>query len=174
MTTSVLILCLKVFFVRILDVSLATIRTIVMIKGKKAVAAMIGFIEIFVWFVIVREALNTPETSLWIAVFYAGGFATGTYIGSILSDKLVKGNLAVQVITSNKDDKVIDELRNMGYGISVIDVKGRDIKVEKYMLFIEIDKRNLKHLKTNIKRLDPGAFIVVNETKFVQDGYFEK
>ena len=171
---SILILCLKIFFVRILDVSLGTIRTIVTIKDKKLVASIIGFIEVFVWFVIVKEALNTDETSIFIAIFYAGGFATGTYIGSFLSDKLVSGNLAVQVITSRKDDKVIDQLRNMGYGISVIDVKGKDIKVEKYMLFIEIDKKNMKHLRTNIKRLDPNAFIVANETKFVQDGYFEK
>ncbi len=168
------LLCLKVFFVRILDVSLGTIRTIVTIKGQRIVASLIGFVEVFVWFVIVNEALNTSETSIWIAVFYAGGFATGTYIGSFLSDIFIQGNLGVQVITSRKDNKVIEKLRNMGYGVSVIDVKGRDVKTEKYMLFIEIDKKHLKHLKQNIKKLDNDAFIVVNETKFVQNGYFEK
>lgn len=174
MTLSILILCIKIFCVRILDVSLGTVRSIVTVKGRSFLAALIGFIEVFVWFVIVKEALNTDETSLWIAIFYAGGFATGTYIGGILSDKFIKGNLAVQVITSSRDDKIIERLRNMGYAISVLDVKGKDIDKQKYMLFIEIDKKHLNHLKENIKNLDEKAFIVVNETKYVQDGYFGK
>lgn len=171
MSVSILLLCIKIFFVRILDVSLGTVRTIVTIKGRNKLAALIGFIEVFVWFVVVKEALNTDETSIFIAIFYASGFAAGTYIGSILSDKFVSGNLLVQVII-NKNDKLVDEIRNLGYGVSVMDVKGK--KSSKYMLFIEIDKKSLSHLKRNIKELDSSAFIVVGETKFVHNGYFEK
>ncbi len=174
MSIPILVLCIKIFFVRVMDVSLGTVRSIVVIKGKSLLAALIGFIEVFIWFVIVKEALNTDETSIFVALFYAGGYATGTFIGSILSKKLIKGNLAVQVITSNKDDIMVEKLRNMGYAVSVLDVKGKDKDKPKYMLFIEIDKKNLNHLKENIKSLDEKAFIVVNETKFVQDGYFGK
>ena len=63
-----LLLCVKIFFIRILDVSLGTVRTIVTIKGKTALASIIGFVEVFVWFVIVKEALNTPETSIFVAI----------------------------------------------------------------------------------------------------------
>lgn len=167
-------LCLKIFFVRILDVSLGTIRSIVTIKGKIMVASIIGFVEIFVWFVIVKEALNTESTSIFIAIAYALGFATGTYIGGLISDRFIKVKLGVQAILSSKDDKLVAEIRKEGYAVSVLDVKGKDVNDSKYMLFIEIDNNRLEHLKQLIHSLDKKAFIVVNETKYVHNGYFAK
>lgn len=168
-----LILCIKVFFVRIMDVSLGTMRTIVMVKGKAIVASCIGFFEVLIWFLVVREALNTDLNSIWIAVSYAGGFATGTFIGSILSSKFIKGNFGVQVILSDASDKIVNTIRKEGYAVSVIDVKGQEQDKEKYMLFIEIDKKRFNHLRNLIKDLDDKAFIVVNETRMVQNGYFK-
>lgn len=167
------LLCLKIFFVRIIDVSLGTVRTLITVKGRTLLASMVGFIEVFVWFVIVKEALNTTETSLWIAIAYSLGFATGTYIGGYLSDRFIKGNFGVQVVTSNNNHKLIDVLRKEGYAVSVIDVKGQDKANEKYMLFIEIQKNNFEHLKRLIHSVDKKAFIVVNETKYVQNGYIK-
>lgn len=167
-----LFLCIKIFCVRIIDVSLGTCRTIVTVKGNKLLAAIIGFFEIFVWFIIVREALNTDETSIFVALSYAGGYATGTYIGGWLSSILIKGNFGVQVITSSKNDAMVDILRQNGYAVSVINVEGQDKKNERYMLFIEIDKNKFKKLKKLIKTLDEKAFIVVNETREVENGYF--
>ena len=80
-----LLLCIKIFCVRIMDVSLGTMRMIVTVKGKAIIASLIGFVEVFIWFVIVKEALNTDSTSLWVAASYAGGYATGTFVGSMLS-----------------------------------------------------------------------------------------
>ena len=168
-----LLLCIKIFCVRILDVSLGTVRTIITVKGRNLLASMVGFIEVFIWFLIVREALNTDNTSIFIAISYSLGFAAGTYIGGVLSDKFISGTLGVQVVTSKKDDNMIKVLRSEGYGVSVVDVKGKDDAQEKYMLFIEIDKKNISHLKNIIKSLDSKSFIVVNETKYVQNGYFK-
>lgn len=170
---NILILCLKIFFVRIIDVSLGTVRTIITVKGRRVVASMVGFVEVFVWFLIVREALNTDEVSIWIAVSYSLGFATGTYIGSILSDIFISGTLGVQVVTSNSDDNIINILRKNGYALTVLPVEGMNDDNSKYMLFIEIDKKHFNDLKRLIKSLDEKAFIVVNETKFVQNGYFK-
>ena len=144
-----------------------------MVKGKTKLASLIGFIEVLIWFLVVKEALNTDINSIWIAVSYAGGFATGTFIGGFLSNKFIKGNFGVQVILSKNDNKVVNTLREEGYAVSVIDVKGQDEVNEKYMLFIEIDKRNFEHLRGLIKKLDPTAFIVVNETRMVQNGYIK-
>ena len=168
-----LLLCIKIFIVRIIDVSLGTIRTIFSVKGQNLIASLIGFVEITVWFLIVREALNTDSNGFWITLSYAGGFSTGTYIGGILSNKFINGNLGVQVITEGKDSKMINTLRKEGYAVSVIDVKGQDNK-GKYMLFIEINNKNFDHLKDIVKSIYEKAFIVVNETKFVQNGYLKK
>lgn len=163
---------LKNFFVRIIDVSLGTVRTLITVKGRTLLASMVGFVEVFVWFVIVKEALNTTETSLWVAIAYSLGFATGTYIGGYLSDRFIKGNFSVQVVTSGQNNQLLEMIRKEGYGVSVIDVKGQDHTKEKYMLFIEI-KNNFEHLKKLIHSVDPKAFIVVNETKYVQNGYIK-
>ena len=64
------ILCIKIFFVRILDVSLGTLRTMITVKGKMFYASLIGFVEILIWFLIVREALNTDNTSIFVALSY--------------------------------------------------------------------------------------------------------
>lgn len=164
-----LLLCLKIFFVRILDVSMGTLRTVITVKGKTLYASLVGFVEVFIWFLVVKEALNTDETSIWIAVAYSLGFATGTYIGGILSKKLIDGNLSVQVITSNLS--MVDTLRNEGYGVTVMDVEGKDKEVDKYMLFIQINKKSMPHLQKTIKNIDNSAFIVVNETKFIENGF---
>ena len=129
------LLCLKIFSARILDVSLGTVRTVFTVKGKSLISALIGFIEVFIWFLIAREALSTNEVNMFIAVSYSLGYATGTYIGSILSKILIKGNLNVQVITNNHI--LIDKLRKEGFAVSVIDIKGMDSN--KYMLVIGIN-----------------------------------
>jgi uncharacterized protein YebE (UPF0316 family) len=142
------------------------------IKGKKLIAATVGFVEVLIWFLIVREALNTDITSLWVAISYAGGFATGTVFGGILSDKFISGNLTVQVILSDRNDEIVTFIRKAGYAVSVIDVRGQDEERPKYMLLMEINKKRINQLKTLIKSLDEKAFIIINETKLVQNGYF--
>ena len=165
------LLCLKIFFARILDVSLGTLRTMITVKGKILYASLVGFFEVLIWFIIVKEALNTDETSIWIAIFYALGFATGTYIGGVLSQKFISGNLNVQIITDSAYPKMVDKLRNEGYGVTVIDVEGKNKDQEKYMLFIEINNKKFNHLRKIIRNIDKDAFVVVNETKYVFNGF---
>ena len=166
-----LFLCLKIFFVRIIDVSLRTVRTIFSVKGKNLIASLIGFAEITVWFLVVKEALNTDENSLWIVFSYASGFSTGTYIGGIISNKFIKSNLGVQVITNNNN--IINILRDNGFGVSVIDIKGKKDE-KKYMLYISITNKNYTELEKIIKSYDEKAFIVVNEIKNIENGFIKK
>ena len=167
-----LIICLEVFFARIGDVTLATIRTIMTVKGRKGIASILGFCELFIWFLVVRTALNVDSDSLWICFAYAGGYAAGTFLGGTLASVFIKGNLTIQVITSLRNDETIETIRSNGYAVSVIDVKGQNDTL-KYMLYVEIDKKKLTEFKKLIKSLDDKAFIVVNETKLVENGFFK-
>lgn len=164
------LMCLKIFFARLIDVSLGTFRTINTVKGRDLVAALIGIVEITVWFLVVKEALNTDNNSFWIVASYALGFSVGTYIGGKISKIFIKSNLEVQVILSNKDDNVVEKIRKNGYGVTAIEVKGT--KDTKYMLYIQIRNNSLEKLKNIVRKLDSKAFIVVNETKYVENGYF--
>lgn len=164
------LLCLKIFCVRIMDVSLGTARTIITVKGKSLLASTIGFFEVFIWFIIVREALNTDETSILIAISYSLGFAVGTFVGSKLSNKFIQGNLNIQVITRKKE--IAKDIRKEGYGVSILNVTGQE-ENEKYMLLIEINNNKMTELNSLIRKLDKDAFLMVTETKLVQNGYFK-
>jgi len=176
MSSALIILCLEVFICRIVDVTLGTIRSIINVKGRATIAAIIGFFETLIWFLIVREALtfDTESGKIYIAIAYSLGFAAGTFIGGKLAEKFVSSNVDVQVVTSSKNDSMIEEIRDAGYAITVIDVNNSRFGKKKYMLFSEIKTSQLKDFKSLIYSLDKKAFVMVRETKFVYNGFFKK
>lgn len=166
-----LLLCIKIFFVRILDVSLGTVRTMFTVKSKNILASLVGFVEVLVWFLIVKEALTSNENGIYIAVAYSLGFATGTYVGGILAGTLINGNITIQVFTDYpKLEKII---RDNGYAVSTIECKGYEKEISKQMLYINVNKKKENELKNIIQKNDKDAFVVVNETRYVENGYFK-
>ena len=172
--SALLLMCVKIFFSRILDVSLGTVRMVLTVKEKHLFAALCGFLEVGIWFLIVREALDAAGSSLLIVTAYAGGFAAGTYLGGLLADKLISGYVEVRVITTGKDRELIRAIREAGYGMSVVSAAGSELTDEKYMLIIQIAKRQTGALKALVQQYDPAAFLVVDETKLVWGGFFKK
>lgn len=165
------LLCIKIFFVRIMDVSLGTIRAVMTVKEKNLTATLIGFFEVTIWFLVVKDALNSDSNSLWIVFSYAGGFATGTYIGGIIAKKFIRGKLGIQIIIHEEGVALIDALRENQYAVSVLNAKGSSGD-NKLLLFLEIDSNHLEELQKLVRSYDEKAFVVVNETKLVQNGYF--
>lgn len=150
--------------------SLGTVRTIMTVRGNRIVAAIIGFIEVMIWFLIVREALNTDETSIFIAISFAGGYATGTFFGGLVVKLFIPTNLIVQVITSKRDNSLLQAISNAGFSMTVADVYGREHSSERYMLIIYIDGKYLKNLKQLINEFDKSAFISISEGKTALNG----
>ena len=172
--SELLLLCLKVFFCRILDVSIGTVRTIQVVKGNRFLAALLGFAEVFLWFTVVREALRSDMGGIPIALSYAGGYATGTFIGCLLSDRFINRKLTMLVVTGSRDPAVLHAIREAGYGLSAVDVLPSEFSGGRFLLLIEVDGRQLKKLRALISQLDEQAFITVNESKRVYNGYFAR
>lgn len=168
-----LLLCIKIFFARLLDVSLATFRTMVLVKGQKLLPAILGFFEVLVWLMVVEETLKTEVDSLWVPVSYAAGYAIGSLIGTWISNKFVKSMCAVQVITDKNNTKLINAIKKAGYGISIIALKKESKEEKKEMLFIEVNNSSVKSLKSLINKHDKNAFVVVSDSKFVVNGYIK-
>lgn len=168
----ILSICLIIFFARIVDVSLSTIVTVLTVKSKRVLATILGFIDVIIWFLVVREALTTNIKSIWIAISYAAGYAIGTFIGTTLSNKLINGKVSMQVILDEKNEEKINEIRDKGFAVSQVNCTGKD-NTNKLMLFIELDKKHLDDLKNIINKIDENAFMVINETKYVVNGFFK-
>lgn len=163
------LLCLKIFVARIFDVSLGTARMILVIKEKKLLATITAFFEVLIWFMVAREALSQATKFPIIVIAYAGGFAAGTLIGTILSNKFIEGKLNVQIISTTNSLLLLDKIKENGFGASAI--KMHD---DKLMIITEVDKNKYNCLKKIINEIDFGAFVYVNETKFVEGGFFQK
>lgn len=163
--------CLSIFSARVIDVSLGTLRTVYTVKGKQLIAGMVAFFEVFIWFLVAREALNTDINSIWIPISYSLGYATGTMLGTYISSTFINGLVLLQATTKKGNKKLIDKIRSLGYGVSIVPLNNAADSIKKEMLFIETTKKTSKSLVEEIKKIDPSAFIIVNETKYVQNGF---
>ena len=165
-----LYMCFKIFFARIIDVSIGTIRTVLVVRGNRIMGSILAFFEVLIWFFAAREALNTVD-SILVPIFYAGGYATGTYVGTLISNNYLDGLISLQVISkSSKALKMLNKIRSSGFGVSVIDLNNTQDKVSKKLLIIQLNKKNLKKLTHIIRSIDSDAFVIINETKYVQKG----
>ena len=165
-----LINCLIIFIVRIVDVTLGTLSTVLVIRGKKGLGSIIGFIDVVIWFLLVRQALSIENASLWIAIAYAGGYAAGTYTGSWIEEKLAIGNSSFTVITKGLRYDVVELLRQRGFGVSSVLSKGIDS--ENLMLLIEVDRKKIKAVRNIINEIAPDSFIAISDTRQIINGYF--
>ncbi len=164
--------CLSIFLARIVDVSICTFRTMMMVKRKSIIVPILAFLEAFIWFMVVRKALNTNLDSMLIPICYSLGYATGTFIGGFLSRRFIKVVNSVEVVTTKNNYKLIDALRDKDYGVMVIGLKD-NLNQNKDLLIVDVKSRLTKEVIDDIKRVDPEAFIVVKDTELVYNGYIK-
>ncbi len=169
-----LTLCIKIFVGRLVDVTLSTLVSISVVKGQRKKATVLGFIDVFIWFIIVREALNTELQSIWIALCYAGGYAAGTFCGSLISQLTNKGTVSVQVITKDEKNKVTKSIKESGFTASIMECKGLYNGDINYMIYAQIENKRLKEFKELITKTDKNAFITVTESKEMLNGYLAR
>lgn len=162
-------LCLKIFFARILDVSIGTVRTVIMVKGKIYITTFLAFIEVLIWLIVAREALITSAKSIMIPISYSLGYATGTFIGTYISNNFIKGTRRVEIITKKNQIRLINNLRNNNFAVSIVDLKNN----KNGLLICEIKNSRQKELIKIVKEIDPDAFIAINETKYVLNGFIK-
>ncbi|WIV11886.1 DUF2179 domain-containing protein [Proteiniborus sp. MB09-C3] len=162
---------LFIFGARIMDVSMSTIRMLMVVQGRRKHAAIIGFFEVIIYIVALGKVVNglsNPGNLL----AYAFGFASGNYIGSYIEEKIALGNLTAQVILNDNDDKIVHELRDNGFGVTVIEGQGKE--GPKNLLTIMLKRKDLNKLNGLLANLDKEAFITVSTTKLISGGYFSK
>ena len=123
------LLCLNIFLVKIVEVSLNTFVTLLTVKNKKRLATILGFIDVIIWFMVIREALSFNKSSIFIAISFALGHAIGTYLGTFLSGKLINSKMLMQVVTNVISKDKINNIRNKGYAVSEIKCSGKTMKI---------------------------------------------
>ncbi len=160
---------LFIFFARVVDMSLATTRTLMLVRGKGLIAACIGFFEVIIYITALNKVvggLDNPANLL----AYALGYATGNFVGSFIEDKLALGLTTVQIISERHD--IGQKIRDMGFGVTSIEGKGREGIKE--ILIVSLPRRQLKNLMDFIDENDSTAFITIMDTRASKGGYFKQ
>lgn len=163
------ILPLIVFLARVIDVGLGTMRIIFISRGKKVLAPLLGFVEVFIWITIVLQIVRGAQN---IATYfaYAAGFAVGNFIGMYLEDKLAIGTLVIRIILPIDGDSLIESLQAEGYGIT--HVQGNGVSGPVRLIYTVVLRKELSRVVNIIQSTHPKAFLTVAELRSVQQEIF--
>jgi uncharacterized protein YebE (UPF0316 family) len=163
------ILPILIFIARVIDVTFGTIRIIFISKGEKFLAPLFGFFEIIVWLFAIGQIMQNL-TNLTYYFAYAGGFATGNFVGMFIEEKMAMGTLIIQIITKQDSSNLIEALKLKNYGITIVDAHGAtgDVKI----IITVIKRKNVGDVVCMIKQFNPKAFYSIEEVRMAREGIF--
>lgn len=159
-----------IFFARICDVSLGTIRTITVVSGHRYTSAALGFCEVAIWVAAVGSVVKYLPNPFAVLAF-AGGFSVGTLVGMFIEDKIAIGYRIVRVINPDPAINVTQHLRSKDFRVTHLHGQGRDGSVE--IAFTVIRRRYLKRLLDIIDDIAPKAFVSVERAERAHGSSFD-
>lgn len=164
---------LFILFGKVAEVSLGTLRIVLINRGVRTIGALIAFVEIMLWLIIAASVLVGFQQDFFKGVVYAAAFALGNYIGSWLDEWLAFGLSSVQVIIPDEQHaKIISEsLRARGFGVTSLDVHGRN--EDHYMLMMTMKRNRSSEAIAFIQDNCPGAVISTSDIKSQRGAYLE-
>lgn len=158
-----------IFVARVLIAALVSVRTILMTKNWKLLSSAIAFFESLLFIVVLGTVVSDLD-NLWLLGVYALGFAVGNYIGILIEEKMALGELVLRIIVNQNEEHLVEELRDNGFGVTVIKGTGRD--GERYLLFISLQRRDLEKIYDIIDRNRVSSFICTSDGRTNKGGVF--
>ena len=163
MDAHILLTGLFIFFARICDVSIGTVRTIVTVQGRTTLAFCLAVVEISIWVLVASTVISqVREQPIWV-LFYAFGYATGNVIGIKVEKKLAFGLIILKVLTRRYGKEIAGTLREKGQPVTVFIGEGMHGPISE--LYIACRRRDLKWILAEVKKIDGKAFYVIEQAR---------
>jgi uncharacterized protein YebE (UPF0316 family) len=159
---------LVIFGLRIFDVSLATLRILLAVRGRRLVVPVIGFFEVLIWVFAVGNAIRHLD-SAWHLLGYAAGFAAGNVVGLWIEEKLAIGLATIRIISRKAGVELADALRGHGFGVTEFAGHGREGMVE--VVHTVVQRREVPQVLREVDRWDTEAFVTVDEPRQIRRGW---
>lgn len=159
---------LLIFGLRLTDVSMGTVRTIMVMRGMRKIAALIGFVEVSIWVVAISRVIGNLD-SVWSVLGYGGGFAAGTLLGMWIEDKLALGHVYVHVISMDRGQELAHAIREAGYGATQVQAEGKSGPV--HVIDAVVPRKQAKKLLDLVNKVDADSFVTIEEARKVMRGY---
>ena len=166
-----ILVCLVVCVAKIVEITIQSLKTCMMVKGQRLKAASLGLVEITIWGLVISTVITTLGDNLLLLLFYALGYATGLFLGSTIEGKIALGTSSLELIAGEDSTaKIIDYLDEQGRGYTVFEGRGSVDKMN--MIFIVLPRREAGKLLRDIRRLcDNKVFVVASEVSKYAGGY---
>lgn len=152
---------LLIFFMRIADVSLGTLRIGFLVRGKRRLAGLFGFFESLIWLFAAAQVLGNLD-SVWKFFAYAAGYAAGTMMGVSIERWLAMGTSLMRIVATTDTHDTAAALRAAGYYVTELNAKGRDGDVR--VSFTVLPRRREQAALKLINEINPTAFVTFEST----------
>jgi uncharacterized protein YebE (UPF0316 family) len=158
-----------IFLLRVSDMSLDTLRVLVVMRGKKNVAWVLGFFQSAIFVLAISTVLSNLDNPLNI-IGYAAGFATGNVVGIQIEEWLAIGHTNIRIISSRRGAAIIERMRTEGYAVTEIPARGKDGMVT--MINSSVRRKNVDRVHRIVDEIDPEAFITAEDVRPVGRGFW--
>lgn len=158
-----------IFLSRIVDVTIGTIRIVMISKGHKTWAPLLGFFEVLIWLIAISKIFQNLDNWVCYAA-YAGGFATGNYIGLIIEERMAIGIVKIQIIARSETKHLLSNLKAAGYGFTHHEAQGSNENVS--IIYSIINRNEIHKVEEIVKSTNPKAFYSIEDVKSVSHGVF--
>lgn len=158
------LLPLFIFASRVVDVSLGTLRVMYISKNFRVLATAIGFVEVMIWLLAIKQIMQNLD-NIFCYFAYAGGFATGTFFGMYLEERLSVGKVLIRVITRREGDQLVEALKSTDYNFTDIDAQGAKGPVK--VIFGVIERNDLGKIVEMVKAYNSKAVYSIEDIRFV-------
>lgn len=164
-------LYLVIFVAKVIEVTLAILRTIMITKGERIIGSVIGFFEVLIWIALVSTVLTNISADPYKIIAFALGFSAGNYLGSVIESKIGLGNTTITAIVGqDKGPDLAKYLQEKNLGATLMNGSGRK-ETSKNILMLVVKRKEAPEIIELIKNYDHTAFITIAETKPVYGGY---
>ncbi len=167
------IVYLAIFFGKIIEVTLDTIRMVLVNRGRRVAGALLGFIVIIIWIFIVSSVITDLSENLIKCLIYAVAYSLGNYLGVTIENKLAIGLCSLQVIVRETEGyKLANLLRGNNFGVTILE--GESANYKRLILIIHLKRKRIEEAVKLINEDTEDAVIMVNDVKTVYGGFVKK
>ncbi len=167
--TSWILVPLLIFLARVCDQTIGTLRIILLARGNRLLAPLLGFIEVVIWLVAIRQIFTRLDNFMCYFA-YGAGFALGNYVGMVLDAKIALGTQLLRVITRKDPALLAVRLRQDGYGVTELSGEGATGPVN--ILFTLVPRRDVPAVADVVREYHPNAFYSLEDVRTVESGVF--
>ena len=166
-----IVMCIIVALAKICEISVQSLKTVLMVKGQRVYASLLGFLEVLIWGLVISAVITTLGDDMWLLLFYCVGYASGLYLGSLLEEKLALGTVNLQIIANPKHTEEIEQyLHERGNGYLVLN--GHGAHTESNLIIIVVRRKQSKKMLREIRALcNNEVFEITSDVSRFAGGY---